>query len=206
MRRAARRSMVTKLVMSVALITVAAALVGVGAFAAFTNTVSVSQADTSGTVTMAVINVNGANNRLSVGASNLAAGDTIQRVADLQETGSIDLAGIVLTTTASPSSLLDTDATNGLQMVIDKCSVAWTEGGSAPAYTYTCGGTTTSVLATRAVIGTNLTLTNLVLSGNAHNYVRVTQTLPSSAPNTLQGQSSTINYALTGTQRTAAAQ
>jgi hypothetical protein len=61
-------------------------------------------------------------------------------------------------------------------------------------------------LATRAVIGTNLTLTNLVLSGNAHNYVRATLTLPSGAPNTLQGQSSTITYAFTGTQRTAAAQ
>jgi len=29
----------------------------------------------------------------------------------------------------APSSLLDTDATNGLQMVIDKCSQAWTESG-----------------------------------------------------------------------------
>ena len=39
-----------------------------------------------------------------------------------------------LTTTATTSSLLDTDTTNGLQMVIDKCSAAWTEAG--PPYTY----------------------------------------------------------------------
>jgi predicted ribosomally synthesized peptide with SipW-like signal peptide len=196
--------MMNKLVMSVALITVAAALVGVGAFAAFTDTASVSQANTSGTVTMAVINVSGANNRLSVGATNIAAGDTIQRVADLKQTGTIVLASITLTTTASPTSLLDTDTTNGLQMVIDKCSVAWTEAG--PPYTYTCGGTTTSVSTTRAVIGANLTLSNLTLTTGTDNYVRATLTLPSGAPNTLQGQSSTINYAFTGTQRTAAAQ
>ena len=55
-------------------------------------------------------------------------------------TGSTDLSAITLTTGASPSSLLDTDATNGLQIAIDKCSVAWTEAGSSPAFTYTCGG------------------------------------------------------------------
>jgi hypothetical protein len=61
------------------------------------------------------------------------------------------LSSIVLSTTASPSSLLDTEATNGLQMVIEKCSTPWTEAGTAPAYTYTCSGTTSTVLASRAV-------------------------------------------------------
>ena len=51
-------------------------------------------------------------------------------------------------------------------MVIDKCSVAWTEAG--PPYTYTCGGTTTSVLTTRAVIGANIALANMssITAGN----------------------------------------
>jgi predicted ribosomally synthesized peptide with SipW-like signal peptide len=197
--------MTAKLLVSAALITVAASIVSMGAFALFTDTASVSQANTSGTVTMAVVNVNGANNRLSVGASNLAAGDTIQRVADLKQTGTIALASITLTTTASPTSLLDTDATNGLQMVIDKCSVAWTETGGPP-YTYTCGGTTTSVLASAPVIGASLALGNLTLTAGTDNYVRVTLTLPSGAPNTLKGLASTITYAFTATQRTAAAQ
>ena len=203
-RRWVPQSMIAKLLVSVALITVAASIVSMGAFALFTDTASVSQANTSGTVTMAVINVNGANNRLSVGATNLAAGDTIQRVADLKQTGTIALASITLTTTASPTSLLDTDATNGLQMVIDKCSVAWTESG--PPYTYTCGGTTTSVLASAPVIGASLALSNLTLTAGTDNFVRVTSTLPSGAPNTLKGLASTITYAFTATQRTAAAQ
>ena len=87
-------------------------------------------------------------------------------------------------------------------MVLDKCSVAWTETGGPP-YTYTCGGTTTSVLASAPVIGTNLTLSNLALTAGTDNFVRVTLTLPTVAPNTLQGQSSVIQYAFTATQRAA---
>jgi hypothetical protein len=86
-------------------------------------------------------------------ASAIAPGDTIQRSVDLTNSGSLDLAWVTLTTSASPSSLLDTDGSNGLQMVVDKSSQAWTESG--PPYTYTCGGTTSSVLASRAVIGSN---------------------------------------------------
>ncbi|MGO4651590.1 hypothetical protein AB4068_07825 [Arthrobacter sp. 2RAF22] len=92
----------------------------------------------------------------------------------------------------------------GLQVTVDNCSTAWTEAGTAPAYTYTCSGTTTSVLASRPVIGANLTLANLtsVTAGHTDN-LRVTLTLPSTADNTLQNQSSTIAFSFTGTQRTA---
>jgi spore coat-associated protein N len=194
-----------KLVLSVALVMTAAAVVGVGTFAVFTNTASVSQATSSGTITLNPISTSGANNRLSIGATNIAAGDTIQRAVDVKNTGNLALASVTLTTTASPTSLLDTDTTNGLQMVIDKCSVAWTETGGPP-YTYTCGGTTTTVLASAPVIGTNLALSNLALTSGTDNFVRVTLTLPSAAPNTLQTKSSTITYAFAATQRAGAAQ
>jgi len=195
----------TKVALSAALVMISAALVGVGTFATFTDTAAVSVAHNSGTVTLAPINASGANNRLSIGASNIAAGDTIQRAVNVKNTGNIDLADVVLTTTPTVSSLLNTDTTNGLQMLIQKCSVAWTEGGTPPAYTYTCGGTTTTVLASRPIIGTNLALSNIALTAGADNFLRVTLTLPSAAPNTLQGQSSTISYAFTATQRAATA-
>jgi predicted ribosomally synthesized peptide with SipW-like signal peptide len=186
-------------VLSVALLVVAATVLGVGAFALFTDTQSVSQSVGSGTVTLVPVNVNQVNNRLSVGASNIAAGDTIQRAVDVKNSGSVALSGVSLTTTATTSSLLDTDVTNGLQMVIDRCSVAWTE--SATPYTYTCSGTTSSVVASRAVVGSAIALGNLTLTSNTDNYLRVTLTLPSAAGNTLQNQSSVINYAFTATQR-----
>lgn len=196
-----RRSRLTsRILASVALLALAAAIIGAGAYAVFTDTESVSQNVSSGTVNLNPINVNASNNRLSVGASNIAAGDTIQRTVLIKNVGTIDLSGVDLTTTATTSSLLDTDTVQGLQMVIDKCSVAWTETGGPP-YTYTCGGTTQSVLAGAPVIGASLALSNLNITAGADNFLRVTLTLPTTAPNTLQNQSSVIKYDFTATQR-----
>ena len=100
-------------------------------------------------------------------------------------------------------SLLDTDTTNGLQMQIDSCPVAWTESGG-PAYTYTCGGSTSVVLASRAVIGNSIALSNMsAVTGGNTDHLRVKLTLPAAAGNTLQTLSSTIGYVFTANQRTA---
>ena len=191
-----------KLLVSLAVISAAASIAGLGTFATFTSSTSASQSVSSGTVTIALGATGASTNRLTVGASNIAPGDTIQRSVDLIDSGSIDLASITLTTNATTSSLLDTDATNGLQMVIDRCSNAWTEGGTAPAYTYTCSGATSTVLASRAIIGSNLALSNLsALTNGVTDHLRVTLTFPSAAPNSFQNQSSTVQYTFTGTQR-----
>jgi spore coat-associated protein N len=191
-----------KLLVSLAVISAAASIAGLGTFATFTSSTSASQSVSSGTVTIALGATGASTNRLTVGASNIAPGDTIQRSVDLIDSGSIDLASIALTTSATASSLLDTDATNGLQMVIDRCSNAWTEGGVAPAYTYTCSGATSTVLASRAIIGSNLALSNLsALTNGVTDHLRVTLTFPSAAPNSFQNQSSTVQYTFTGTQR-----
>src|SRR5581483_12463300 len=112
---------------------------------------SASQSLSTGTVTIALGATGAQTNRLSVNASGLAPGDSIQRSVDLSNTGSLNLASVTLTTTATTSSLLDSDGTNGLQMGIDRCSTAWTESGTSPAFSYTCGGSTSTVLASRAV-------------------------------------------------------
>ena len=183
---------------------VASAVAGLGTFATFTSSTSASNSVATGTVVIALGATGASTNRLNINASTVAAGDTMQRSVDMSNTGTIDLSGVTLTTTASPSSLLDSDGTDGLQMVIDKCSVAWTEAGSSPAFTYTCGGATTSVLSTRAVIGATMALSSLSsLTAGASDHLRVTLTLPSLAGNTFQGLSSTVSYAFTGTQRTA---
>jgi spore coat-associated protein N len=197
-----RRSRARKLVASVALLGAAASIAGLGTFATFTSTTSANHTVASGTVTIALGATGAPTNRLTVDATALAPGDTIQRSVDLINQGSLDLASITLTTSASPTSLLDSDSANGLQMVIDRCSVAWTESG--PPYTYTCSGSTSSVLASRPVIGSNLALSNLgSLISAATDHLRVTLTFPSGAGNSLQNQSSTITYTFTGTQRAA---
>ena len=193
-----------RVVRNVTAIGVAASVAGLGTFGTFTSTTSASTPVTSGTVVIALGTAGTAANRLTVGATGLVPGDTVQRAFQLSNTGDQNLASVTLTTTASPSSLLDSDTTNGLQLVIQKCSSAWTEAGSAPAYTYTCGGSTTTVLASRPVIGSNLALNSLaaVTAGSTDNLL-ATLTFPSGAGNTLQGLSSTISFTFTGTQRNA---
>jgi spore coat-associated protein N len=192
-----------KVLLSVAALGVSAGIAGLGTFASFTSTTSASQTVASGTVAIA-LGAPGAANRLTVNASGLVPGDTVQRAFTLSNTGNQSLASIGLTTTASPSSLLDTDATNGLQMVVERCSVAWVELGSSPAFDYTCAGVTTTVIASRPVIGANLNMASLSsLTNGGSDQLRLTLTLPSTAGNTLQGLSSTLTYTFLGTQRTA---
>jgi spore coat-associated protein N len=182
----------------------AATVAGLGTFGSFTSTTSASASVASGTVQIGLGSAGTAANRLTVAASGLVPGDTVQRAVDLAVNGNQDLSGITLTTTASPSSLLDTDATNGLQMTIDSCAAGWTESGTAPAYTYSCASPV-SVLASRPVIGSNLSLAGLGVTAGTTNHLRVTLSFPSAAGNTFQNQSSTVAFAFTGTQRTASA-
>jgi predicted ribosomally synthesized peptide with SipW-like signal peptide len=193
-------SVTTKLIASIAVLGVAAAIAGLGTFATFTSSTSASHTIASGTLSL----TSGPTNRLGTGASLIAAGDTMQRAIDLNYAGSVDFASATLTTNASASSALDTDATDGLQLSVDKCSVAWTESG--PPYTYTCGGSTSSVLASRPLVGSNVTLSNLTLTAGSTDHLRVTVSLPSTAGNGLQGLSSTVGYTFTGVQRAGTSQ
>lgn len=196
-----------KVLASLGAVGVAASMAGLGTFATFTSSTSASQSVTAGTVTIALGATGAVTNRLTVNATGVVPGDTIQRAFDLNNTGNQNLASVAVTTTAAPSSLLDTDATNGLQMVIDRCSLPWTEAGVSPAFTYSCtgvGATLSTIIASRAVIGSNLTMAGLsALSSGGSDHLRVTLTLPSAAPNTFQALTSTISYAFTGTQRAA---
>ena len=196
-------SLGAKVAASFAVVGVASAVAGLGTFATFTSSTAASNTVATGTVSIALGATGASTNRLNINASEVAAGDTIQRSVDLSNVGStIDLASIVLDTTAAPSSLLDTDTTDGLQMVIQACDVPWTESG--PPYTYTCSGSTTSVLATRPVIGATIALSNLTaLTAGITDHLRVTLTLPGTAGNTLQGLTSTITYTFSGIQRAA---
>ncbi|MFN8015823.1 MAG: TasA family protein [Acidimicrobiia bacterium] len=205
----------TRIGMSIAFVSLTLSVSAIGAYSTFTGTSDTSSSNPSYstcTVTLAAITPNAANNRLTLGATALVPGDTMQRTVNVKNTGSSCLNSstpVKLTTKASgcvgtcSSSLLDTDATNGLQVVIDKCSVAWTESGTSPAYTYTCGGTTTSVLASTSLIQTNATLNNLVGTANTDNFLRVTLTLPSGAGNTFQGLTSQVEFAFVAQQRAA---
>jgi spore coat-associated protein N len=209
------------------------ALIG-GAFATFTSTVTAGpQAITSGTIKLAV----GPTNDVATGATNIAAGDTIAREADLNNTGGTLVSKeITLAFSASPTSLLDTDPTNGLQVSIQACSEAWKRtvvGSPPPAFEYTCTPGATAVkingAATHSVSSmeaTPMTLTPLnSLAAGGKDFLVFTVTLPAGAPGDLskvaacsgtsggtaatedlQGCSSTLTYTFQATQRNATAQ
>jgi predicted ribosomally synthesized peptide with SipW-like signal peptide len=195
-----------KVLLSLAALGAAGAMAGLGTFATFTSTTAASEPVTAGTVTIALGTAGTATNRLTIPATGVVPGDTIQRVVDLVNTGNQDLSRITLTTSATTTSLLDTDATNGLHMIVERCTNAWTVLTSNPD-TYSCPGSVV-ILTRRAVVGvTDVTeLTNLnALTGNANatDHLRVTLDLPSSAPDSMQGLSSTIRYQFDAVQRTA---
>jgi len=193
------RKTTTKVALTLGAFAAAASLTGLGTFATFTGSATGGPEQiTSASVTLNLGTTGASTNRFDVSASAVAPGDTIQRSADLINSGHA-LGAITLTTSASPSSVLDTDATNGLQMVIDKCSVPWTEAGVSPAFTYTCSGTTSTVLASRRVIGANLALSNLSsTTGGSTDHLRLTLALPVSADNSYQNKTSTLTYVFDG--------
>ena len=213
----AKRIRTRTIALGLAGVGLAGGMAGLGTFATFTGTTSAAHTIASGTVSIALGTPGSATNRLTVNASGLVPGDTVQRRVQLTNpAGNENLASVVLTTAASPSSLLDTDATNGLQMKIEKCSGAlgWLESAASP-HTYTCNqvapsdnlGVRASVVASRAVIGSGMALSGMssLTAGGVDDMV-VTLTLPSSAGNTLQTLSSTISYTFLATQRAAGAQ
>jgi spore coat-associated protein N len=188
---------------SIAVLGAAASVAGLGTFASFTSSTSATQAISSGSVSIA-LGATGPANRLTVAASNLVPGDTVERAVDLTSTSSDALGSVSLQTSGAPNNALITD-TNGLTVKIEKCPVAWTETGTAPAYVYTCaGGANTTVLAAGAV-GNTTSLSGLaaLTSGSSTDHLLVTLALPAAATNTLQGLSTSITYAFNGTQRTA---
>jgi spore coat-associated protein N len=203
-----------KVLLSVAAVGGAAGLAGLGTFAAFSDTDTGTQQISAGTVDVNL--ATGAGNRLSVVADGLVPGDSVQRRVRITNSGSENLAALTLTTEATTSSTLNTDTTNGLQMKIEKCAGAlgWSEQGTGP-YTYTCdqasagddAGSRTTVLARRPIIGSGLALANIsALTAGGSDDMVVTADLPTAAPNSMQGQSSVVQYTFNATQRAGTAQ
>ena len=218
-----RRSAVKRVVLTVAVVVAGTGAVLGGAFATFTDTTSAGpQPISSGELVLAV----GPTNDSTGVVTSIAPGDTITREVDLNSvTSTINDATITFGISASPSSLLDSDATNGLHVQVQTCPVAWTKGAGTPP-TYSCGGdNTTTVLASTPVAtleSTPASLTSLnSLTAGGQDYMVITFTFPSGAPGNLtlqgacsgmagstsasaenlEGCSSTLTYNFTATQR-----
>ena len=191
-----------KVVGSLGVLGAAAAVAGLGTFGTFTDSSTpIAATIASGTLS---IDVTQQGFTVPVTTSNFVPGDSLTRAVNLVNDGSSALGSVSLASTVATPSILTTDTTNGLQLAVKKCSVAWTQGGTAQAPTYTCSGTET-------VLGSGPAVTNMTLSGgNALNaggthYLTFSVSLPTAADNTFQGKSASLSLTFTGTQRTGTA-
>jgi hypothetical protein len=117
---------------------------------------------------------------------SLVPGETTSRLIDLHEASPLNL-----TTTASRSSLLDTDRVNGLQMQIDACNVDWTATVQG---TFSCKGVGSVLAPERPLIQNQIALS---ASSVTPVHLRVDLSLPTSADNRFQGLRSTVRWTFT---------
>jgi hypothetical protein len=190
-----------KVVGSLGVLGAAAAVAGLGTFGTFTDSSTpIASTIASGTLS---IDVTPQGFTVPVTTSNFVPGDSLTRAVNLVNDGSSPLGSVTLNSAATAASILTTDATNGLQLAVKKCSVPWTQAGTAAA-TYTCSGTET-------LVGSGPVVTNMILaSASALNiggtdYLTFAISLPASADNTFQGKSASLSLTFTGTQRTGSA-
>jgi hypothetical protein len=162
-----------------------------GALAIFSGSVTAHpQPLTWGSVTLAA----SPTNDVARGQTNIAPGDAISREADLNEAGGTTAnKNITLRFSASPTSLLDTDPRNGLQVSVQACSEPWKRtavGSPPPAFEYTCtsgarvitinGAASASVSSLESAAAILSPLDSLHAAGK--DFLVFTLTLPAAAP------------------------
>ena len=191
-----------KVVGSLGVIGAAAAVAGMGTFGTFTDSSTpVNATITAGTLD---IDVASAGATVPVTTAGFVPGDSLTRAVDLVNKGTSPLGSVSLNTTVATPSNLTTDLTNGLQLAVKSCSVAWTQGGTASAPTYTCSGVE-RLLANGPVLN-HINLANPAsLAAGGTDHLTFAISLPASADNSFQGKSAALSLTFTGTQRTGTA-
>jgi hypothetical protein len=206
--RTTRHSNTRKIVGSLAIAGTAAAVAGLGTFGTFTDsTAPVATTVQTGTVDINLNQPTGAV-AIPVSTNNFVPGDSITRAVNLSNDGTSALSTVTLTSasTSTVPSALTTDTVHGLQLTVKACPVAYTQGGTATAPTYTCSGTERSLFSGPAA-SSNIAISNAAsLNPKGIDHLTFSISLPSSADNTFQKQSASLSLTFTGTQRNAAAQ
>jgi hypothetical protein len=196
------RSRAAKIVGSLGIIGTAAAVAGIGTFGGFTDsTTPVATNVATGTLS---IDLTQPGYTIPTTINSIVPGDAITRPVNLVNDGNLPLGSVTLAASPTASSIMTTDAVNGLQLAVKSCSVAWTSVGSVSAPAYTCGGTE-RVLGSGPV-ASSMTLSNPAsLAAGATDYLTVAISLPAGADNTFQNKSASLNLAFTATQKTGTA-
>jgi hypothetical protein len=191
-----------KVLGSLGIVGAAAAVAGMGTFGTFTDSTAPLNASVSSGTLSLDLNATNSTATLPLTAAGFVPGDSISRSVDLVNSGNLAMGSIQMNSTATTSSVLDTDKVNGLQLSIKSCSVNWTETVTAGVATYACTGGTTSTLATGPAV-LSATLSNIAsINPQGNDHLVVTLSLPTSANDTFQGKTSALTVSFTGVQKT----
>jgi hypothetical protein len=193
------------------------ALVSSSVFASLTATATGTTSVTSGTLSLSQASTSPSGG-FSTAISAMAPGDTINRYVTLTNSGTLDAATLpTLGLSSSLSTLLTNDATRGLQISVNSCSVAWTQA------TGLCAGVAgVQVMSTKTALlltGTAQTLTlpsnlsgavsNLQISinlpvGLSENVANGGTPVITGGTGTIQGLNTTLTWTFTEAQRAGA--
>ena len=140
----------------------------------------------------------------------MAPGDTVNRFVDVTNAGTLAGQTMTFKVAEATSSVLTSDATNGLQVIVKECTVVYTTG------TGLCSGAETTAIASTSantLLGAQtINFASLNPSGITH--LRIIITLPALLSEvsvnggtpigiTVQGITAALTWTLTETQRTA---
>jgi len=194
-----RRRSATTVVAAIAVVGGAAAVAGMGTYGGFTDSSSpVGTSVDTGVVSIGISEA-GDSGTVPFAGGSMLAGDSRSHLVDLVNDGDVALGSITFDSRATASSILDTDTTQGLQLSIDGCSVAWLKSGTD----YTCAGTERDFYDGPIVVGDRSLAGAASLEPGATDHLLLIASLPSTATaDAFEGVSSSLAFQFTGTQRT----
>jgi hypothetical protein len=124
--------------------------------------------------------------------SGLLPGGAVTQAVTLVNDGGA-LSAVVLSTVVVETSLLDSDPTDGLQLRVESCSVAWTPE-------WTCAGERALSAASGPVVRQAELREPASRTGGGTDHLAVTVTLPATAGSQFQGLRSELVLTFTGVQ------
>src|SRR5690242_21772373 len=106
-----------KVLATAALLIVGAAFAGLGTFGTWTKAPTAASPLNAAQLALGIGSNGSADNRLTIGASDILPGDTMQRAVTLTNTAT-DFATIDLTVAPTAGTLLTSDTTDGLKLTV----------------------------------------------------------------------------------------
>ena len=191
-----------RIVGTIGVLGAAAAVAGLSTFGNFTYTSGPIDTQVQGGVLNIDLAHAGDGLTMPFGGGLMLAGDSRGYRVDLVNNGDTALSSVSLTSRATSSSVLDTDAVNGLQLDVKSCSAAWTVNSGV----YSCSGTQKNFYSGPIVVAGQAMANVASTTPGQVDHLLMTASLPQSASGDMfEGASSSLEFFFSGVQRAGSA-